>query len=90
MERQMSGKRAERISAEAAAALVKSGDWVDYGFGLGQPEAFDRALAARKDALQQVKIRGALSLRPRQVLEVDPGAPFGIAFTQGLRVTLGP
>ncbi len=66
-----SGKRAEVISAEAAAALVNSGDWVDYGFGIGQPEAFDRALAARKDQLEQVKIRAALSLRPRQVIEVD-------------------
>jgi len=67
----MGGKRAQRISAEAAAALVKSGDWVDYGFGLGQPEAFDAALARRKDALEQVKIRGALSLRARQVVEAD-------------------
>ena len=65
------GKRAEQITAAAAAALVKSGDWVDYGFGIGQPEAFDAALAARKDALEQVKIRGALSLRARQVLETD-------------------
>src|SRR5262249_58943709 len=30
----------ERISPDAAAALVRSGDWVDYGFGLGQPDLF--------------------------------------------------
>ena len=35
------------ISAEAAAARVKSGDWVEYGFGLGQPDLFDHALAQR-------------------------------------------
>ena len=34
---------------EQAAALVKSGDWVDYGFGAGFPELMDRALAARRD-----------------------------------------
>lgn len=62
---------AKRISAAAAAQLVKSGDWVDYGFGIGQPEAFDAALAARKNELEGVKIRAALSLRRREVLEVD-------------------
>lgn len=61
----------KRISPEGAAALVKSGDWVDYGFGMGQPDLFDRALAARKDELRGVKIRAAFSLRPRAVLEAD-------------------
>src|SRR5512140_2424197 len=63
---------ATAISADAAAALVKSGDWVDYGFGMGQPDLFDRALAARAAELRDVKIRAALTLRPRAVLEVDP------------------
>jgi acyl-CoA hydrolase len=62
----------ERISPEAAAALVRSGDWVDYGFGLGQPDLFDGALAARAAELHGVKIRSCLSLRPRAVLEADP------------------
>jgi len=31
----------KRVTPEAAAALVRSGDWVDYGFGLGQPDLFD-------------------------------------------------
>jgi acyl-CoA hydrolase len=62
----------KRISPEAAAALVKSGDWVDYGFGMGQPDLFDRALAARKDELRGVKIRSCLTVQPRAVLDVDP------------------
>lgn len=37
---------ARRVSAEEAAAVVRSGDWVDYGAVLAQPDAFDRALAA--------------------------------------------
>ncbi len=61
-----------RISPEAAAALVPSGGWVDYGFGMGQPDLFDRALAARKDELRGVKIRACLTLRPPAVLEADP------------------
>jgi acyl-CoA hydrolase len=63
---------ARRISAETAAELVRSGDWVDYGVALGQPDAFDTALAARIDDLRDVSIRGALTIRPRAVLEADP------------------
>ena len=33
--------RAQRISAADAAALVHSGDWVEYGAGIGQPDVFD-------------------------------------------------
>jgi acyl-CoA hydrolase len=65
-------KLAKRVSAEEAAASVRSGDWVDYGFGLAQPDAFDCALAARATALERVKIRAALTVRPRAVLEADP------------------
>ena len=62
-----------RISDADAAALVRSCDWVDYGFGMGQPDLFDRALAARAGELEGVKIRSCLTLRPRAVLEADPG-----------------
>lgn len=66
------GKTPRLISAAEAAALVKSGDWLDYGVITGQPDVFDAALAARKDELEGVKIRNCLSLRPRAVLEADP------------------
>jgi acyl-CoA hydrolase len=60
------------ITAEAAAARVESGQWVDYGFGMGQPDGFDRALAARAGELRGVRIRACLTMRPRAVLEADP------------------
>jgi acyl-CoA hydrolase len=63
---------AKLISPEDAAKLVRSGDWVDYGVGLGQPDLFDRALARRKDDLRDVKIRCCVSFSPRAVLEADP------------------
>ena len=63
---------AQRISAGDAAALVRSGDWVEYGTGLGQPDVFDEALAHRVDELEEVKLRACLTLRPRRVLESDP------------------
>ena len=70
-------KQPKQISAEQAAALVRSGDWLDYGFGMGQPDRFDRALAARAGELRGVKIRACLTMRPRAVLEADPtGASF--------------
>ncbi|PYK31986.1 MAG: 4-hydroxybutyrate CoA-transferase, partial [Verrucomicrobia bacterium] len=62
----------ETISAEQAASFVESGMWLDYGATHCQPDVFDKALAARKDELEDVKIRSCLTLRPRAVLEEDP------------------
>lgn len=58
-------KYRDKIKSPAEAAkVVKNGDWVDFGFGNGFPELFDEALAARRDELQDVKIRGGLVYRP--------------------------
>ncbi len=72
MTRHEAESQRKRVTAEAAAAVVQSGNWVDYGFGLGQPDRFDAALAARRHELRDVKIRAALSLHPRAVVECDP------------------
>jgi acyl-CoA hydrolase len=65
--------RSKFVTPEAAARAVRSGDWVDYGFGAGFPELMDRALAARKGEVKDVKIRGGLVIRPRiEVVESDP------------------
>ena len=63
---------ARSISATEAAGFVKSGMWLDYGAALCQPDAFDKALAARKDELENVKVRSCLTTTPRAVLEADP------------------
>ena len=61
------------VTPEEAAKAVRSGDWVDYGFGAGFPDMMDKALAARKGELTDVKIRGGLVIRPRiEVVEQDP------------------
>ncbi|MEI6642509.1 MAG: acetyl-CoA hydrolase/transferase C-terminal domain-containing protein [Novosphingobium sp.] len=60
------------ITAEDAAALVKSGMWLDYGFGATQAEAFDKALASRVHELSGVKVRNCLTTRPRAFQEADP------------------
>ncbi len=71
-ERRVAAQTARRISADAAAALVQSGMWLDYAAGLAQPDVFDAALARRAGDLRQVGIRSCLSVRPRAVLEADP------------------
>lgn len=69
----MSTRKAARVvPAAEAAAIVRSGDWLDYGFGIGQPDAFDHALAQRRGELRGVKIRSGLTLRERAVIEADP------------------
>ena len=61
------------VTPEVAAKAVRSGDWVDYGFGGGFPELMDKAIAARKEELKDVKVRGGLVIRPRiEVVECDP------------------
>ncbi|HOZ32337.1 MAG TPA: acetyl-CoA hydrolase/transferase C-terminal domain-containing protein [Tabrizicola sp.] len=67
-------KAGKRITAETAAALVQPGMWLDYGAVLGQPDAFDEALAARLGPLTDIRIRSVLTARPRAVLEADAEA----------------
>ncbi|ABA89686.1 acyl-CoA--carboxylate coenzyme A transferase, putative [Syntrophotalea carbinolica DSM 2380] len=52
----------KRTTAEKAVSIIKSGDWVDYGWCLGHPVATDKALAARAKELSDVKVRGGISL----------------------------
>ena len=59
-------------SADDAAARVESGQWIDLGGALVQTDLFDQALARRKDALRDVKVRYCLSMSPRAIFETDP------------------
>ncbi len=72
MQMRIAANKARTVSADAAASMVKSGMWIDYGTSLCQPDVFDAALAARRRELTNVKIRSCLTLRPRAVIEDDP------------------
>jgi acyl-CoA hydrolase len=72
--RRVAAAPAQTISADQAAGLVRSGMWLDYGTGLCQPDAFDRALGARMQDVSNLKIRHCLTMRPRAVLDADPDA----------------
>ena len=62
----------KKRTPEEAVQAIRSGDWVEYTMGHGIPPALDRALAARKDELNDVKIRGMLALRPLEIVKADP------------------
>ena len=64
-------------SGEKAVKIVKSGDWVDYGWCTGTPDALDKALARRTDELKDVNVRGGILLKPLAILErEDAGEHF--------------
>ncbi len=60
------------VSPELAAKKVKSGDWVEYAFGICAANEFDKALAARKDELSDVKIRCDIGAWPHYTSDADP------------------
>ena len=65
------------VSADEAVKIIKSGDWVDYGWCTGTPDALDKALAKRTDELKDVKLRGGILLKPLAVFErEDAGEHF--------------
>ena len=59
------------VSAEEAVKVVKSGDWVDFGWCVGTPVALDHALAQRMPELYDVKFRGGVLLRPLECFAAD-------------------
>lgn len=64
--------RAKLRTPEEAVRAVKSGDWVDYSCNVCFPVLLDAALAARRDELTDVKIRGNLIFGPIMAVECDP------------------
>lgn len=63
--------REKLTTAEEAVKIVKSGDWVDYSWCVNHPYALDRALAARKDELEDVKVHGSTSLWMPEICKAD-------------------
>ena len=58
-------------TADEAVKLVKSGDWVDYGWCTNHPYTLDKALAKRVDELMDVKFRGGVTLWMPAVAEAE-------------------
>lgn len=65
------------VTAEKAAQVVKSGDWVDYGWCVNTPAAIDKVLAKRMPELENVNFRGGVLLRQPEIFKIDnPAAHF--------------
>ena len=62
------------VSAKEAVKVVKSGDWVDYGWCCNHPYDLDIALAARKDELYDVKLRGGVTMWVPEVAKAEDAA----------------
>ena len=59
---------------EEAVKVVRSGDWIDYGWNACAPVALDRALAERYQELHDVKVRGAVLMARPAIMSVPDTA----------------
>jgi len=69
--------RQKLVSADEAVKVIKSGDWVDYGWCTNTVDTLDKALAKRTDELKDINLRGGILLKPLAVFErEDAGEHF--------------
>lgn len=69
--------KSKLTTAAEAVKAVRSGDWVDYGWCTGTPDALDKALAARYEELSDVKVRGGILFEKPAIMAVpDVAAHF--------------
>ena len=61
--------RQKLVSADEAVKIIKSGDWVDYGWCTGTPDVLDKALAKRTDELNDINLRGGILLKLPAIFE---------------------
>ncbi|MDD7418870.1 MAG: butyryl-CoA:acetate CoA-transferase, partial [Ruminococcus sp.] len=58
-------------TAEKAAEVVKSGDWVDFGWCATTPVAVDKALAKRLPSLHDVNFRGGILMQVPEIFKIE-------------------
>jgi len=67
--------RQKLVSAAQAAAVVKSGDWVDYSWTATTPRAVDKELAKRMPDLYDVNFYGGILMHEPEIFKIeDPAA----------------
>jgi butyryl-CoA:acetate CoA-transferase len=59
------------VTADEAAKVVKSGNWIEYCFGINMPIDFEEALSKRVNELWDVNIRCDIGAYRHATLEVD-------------------
>ena len=63
--------KSKLTTAAEAVKLVKSGDWVDYTWCTNHPIELDKALAARQNELEDVKVRGGVTMWMPEIAKAD-------------------
>ena len=63
--------RSKLTTADEAVKVIKSGDWVDYGFCTVHPRVLDEALARRAPELEDVKVRGGIALWKPAIFDIE-------------------
>ena len=63
--------RSKLTTADEAVKVIKSGDWVDYGFCTVHPRVLDEALARRAPELENVKVRGGIALWKPAIFDIE-------------------
>jgi acyl-CoA hydrolase len=58
-------------TAEKAVEVVQSGQWLDYGWCTGLPDALDKALAERMPDLRGINIRSGMALRVPAIFAIE-------------------
>ena len=66
--------RSKLTTADEAVKVIKSGDWVDYGFCNTHPHVLDEALARRAPELEDVKVRGGIALWRPAIFDIEEPA----------------
>ncbi len=61
-------------TAQEAVQVVRSGDWIDFGWCASVPALLDEALSERWEELHDVKCRGAVLTRRLKILSVPDTA----------------
>ena len=59
------------VSAEKAASVIKSGDWVDYGWTTATPIAVDKEIAKRLPELTDVHFRGGILMWVPEIFKIE-------------------
>lgn len=63
--------KSKLTTADEAVKVIKSGDWVDYGFCNTHPHVLDEALARRAPELEDVKVRGGIALWKPAIFDIE-------------------
>lgn len=66
--------RSKLTTADEAVKVIKSGDWVDYGFCNTHPHVLDEALVRRAPELEDVKVRGGIALWKPAIFDIEEPA----------------